>query len=94
MRLLTITGVDVTSDYSHATVFFSSLGDQEQIHSCLEGLEHGKGFLRRELARRIGLRVVPELHFSYDASVERGVRLSRLIDAAVASDERWPNADE
>ena len=94
MRLLTITGVDVTSDYSHATVFFSSLGDQQQIDSCLEGLEHGRGYLRRELARRIGLRVIPELHFTYDASVERGVRLSQLIDEALASDERWAHADE
>jgi ribosome-binding factor A len=62
------------------------LGDAEKIDDTVDALQHAAGFLRSQLARRIKLRVVPQLQFKYDASVERGVRLSRLIDAAVAGD--------
>ena len=49
----------------------------------LEGLTRAAGFLRSALAQRLSTRTVPELHFAYDESIERGVRLSRLIDDAV-----------
>lgn len=84
--MITITDVEVTQDYSHAKVFFTQLGDTEKVEETADALQHAAGFLRSQLARRLKLRVVPELHFKYDASVERGMRLSRLIDAAVASD--------
>jgi ribosome-binding factor A len=47
-------------------------------------LEHAAGFLRSHLSRRLKLRVIPQLHFIYDESIERGMRLSQLIDEAVA----------
>lgn len=84
VKLVTITAVDVARDYSHAKVYFTRLdGKQEE---ALAGLEHASGFLRSQLARSLKLRIMPQLHFAYDASVERGTRLSRLIDEAVASD--------
>jgi len=83
LRLVTLTGVEVTRDYSHAKVFFSVLGEAENVQSAKEGLEHANGFLRSQLARKIKLRVTPQLHFLYDESIERGVRLSKLIDEAV-----------
>jgi ribosome-binding factor A len=49
-------------------------------------LEHAAGFLRSHLSHRLKLRVIPQLHFIYDESVERGVRLSQLIDRAMAQD--------
>src|SRR5207344_3441222 len=52
------------------------------------GLQHAAGYLRSQLAQRIKIRVMPQLHFEYDASVERGIRLSQLIDAAVADDKK------
>ena len=61
-------------------------GDEEAVARAEAGLRHASGFLRSELARGLKLRIVPELKFVYDASVERGVRLSKLIDDAVASD--------
>jgi ribosome-binding factor A len=82
--LVTITDVEVTPDHAHAKVFFTLLGDAGQIETTLRALEHAAGFLRSQLARRIRLRTVPELQFKYDASVERGARLSRLIDEAVS----------
>ena len=79
--LITLTGVELSRDQSHAKVFFTVLGAPS--HEAREGLQHAAGFLRSELARRLTTRKVPELHFEFDESVERGVRLSRLIDEAV-----------
>lgn len=84
--MITITDVEVTQDYSHAKVFFTQLGDADKAGEVTNALQHAAGFLRSQLAHRLKLRVVPELHFKYDVSVERGMRLSRLIDAAVATD--------
>jgi ribosome-binding factor A len=88
VRLVTITGVEVANDYSHAKVFFTRLdGKQDEAQ---QGLEHASGFLRNHLARSIKLRITPQLHFVFDVSVERGDKLSRLIDQAVASDKHFP----
>jgi len=85
--MVTITGVDVASDYSHAKVFFSTLADKQTIDECALGLNHAAGFLRSALFHRLALRVIPQLHFVYDESIERGVRISALIDQAVATDK-------
>jgi ribosome-binding factor A len=82
--MVTLTDVEVSPDYGHAKVFFTVLGDASQVDDAANGLNHAAGFLRRELGRRISLRTLPQLHFEYDESVERGVRLSRLIDEAVS----------
>jgi len=82
--MVTLTGVEVASDYGHAKVFFTLLGDQIQVEAATEGLNHAAGYLRRELGRRIKIRTIPQLHFTFDESVERGMRLSKLIDAAIA----------
>lgn len=82
--MVTLTDVEVASDYGHAKVFFTLLGDVAQVEVAAEGLNHAAGFLRRELGRRIKLRTIPQLHFHFDESVERGMRLSKLIDSAIA----------
>ena len=84
--MITIVDVEVSSDQSHARVYFSSLGDQSVIAEAMAGLQHAAGFLRSQLAHRMKLRVVPQLQFKYDESVERGMRISQLIDVAVAQD--------
>jgi len=84
VRMVTITGVEVTRDYAHAKVFYTTLdGDSKELQ---QGLERTAGFLRSKLASAMKLRITPQLHFAYDASVERGSHLSQLIDRAVASD--------
>ncbi len=95
--MITITDVEVTSDHEHAKIFFTRLGDFIKLAQAdkpgdadsntpvLRALEHAAGFLRSELAHRMRLRIVPQLHFEYDVSVERGVRLSNLIDEAVGN---------
>ncbi len=84
--MITITDVEVSPDQSHARIFFTLLGDQPKIDDATAGLQHAAGFLRSQLAQRMKLRIVPRLQFKYDESVERGMRLSQLIDAAIAQD--------
>ncbi|GIK24520.1 MAG: 30S ribosome-binding factor RbfA [Rhodocyclales bacterium] len=86
--LVTITGVELTPDYAHAKVFYTTLADPSARQGIDAGLRRASGFLRRELGRRIRIHTLPELHFVFDESVERGDRLSRLIDEAVASDRK------
>jgi ribosome-binding factor A len=81
--MVTLTGVDLSRDQSHAKVYFTVLGASSDAEQAQEGLQHAAGFLRSSLAHRLTTRSVPELAFAYDESVERGVRLSRLIDEAV-----------
>jgi ribosome-binding factor A len=83
--LVTITAVEVNRDLSHAKVYVSSLAEVASTEQSVEALQHAAGFLRRQLGRGLKLRSVPQLQFLYDASVERGVRLSHLIDEAVAA---------
>lgn len=90
VKWVTISAVKVTKDFSHATVFFTVIGNYEETvdPEILEGLERTTGFLRRELGRQIKLRITPELHFKYDVSTIRGDRLATMIDDAVASDKK------
>ena len=81
--MLTLTSVDVSPDLSHAKVFFTLL-EKSRLEDTLQGLQRASGFLRSQLARRLKLYTTPELRFAYDESVERGDRLSRLIDSANA----------
>ena len=90
---ITITAVEVTRDYSHAKVFYTTLSSKEDNFLVEKGLEHAKGFLRSNLSHRMKLRIIPQLHFVYDESVERGVRLSKLIDEAIAQDQTSHHAD-
>jgi ribosome-binding factor A len=83
VHMVTLTAVELSRDKSHAKVFFTVLGIEAEAKDALEGLQRAAGFLRTNLAHRLSTRSVPELHFEYDASVERGVRLSKLIDEAV-----------
>ena len=78
--MITLTGVDVSPDISHAKVFFTTLS-KEHVAEATQGLRRAAGFLRSQLAKRIKLYTTPELRFEYDESVERGDRLSRLIDS-------------
>lgn len=87
LPLTTLTDIEVTADYAHAKVFYTLLGDEAQRAALARGLARVSGFLRRELGRRLHIHHIPELHFVYDASVERGTRLSQLIDSAVESDK-------
>jgi len=86
--LITLTDVEVSPDYAHAKVFFATLAGKASLPEIEAGLKRASGFLRRELGRRIRLHTLPELHFVYDDSIDRGARLSQLIDEAVSADRK------
>ena len=78
---ITITEVELTRDYSHATVWYTVM-DEKTREVTAEALDNAKGHLRSELAKRIKVFKTPELHFEYDESIERGMNISSLIDQA------------
>ncbi len=82
--MVSITDVEVTPDYAHAKVFFSTLAGSQTVDAVLEGLQKASGFLRRELGKRIRIHTTPQLHFVFDRSLERGADLSKLIEQAVS----------
>ena len=85
--MITITSVDVSPDLSHAKIFFTVL-EKDKLQETLQGLGRSAGFLRSQLARRIKMYTTPELRFAYDESVERGDRLSRLIDSVIPGNKK------
>jgi ribosome-binding factor A len=86
--MVTVTAVEVSPDLSHAKVFVTHLGGAEQAAAVVVALQHSAGFLRSELSHRLDLYSVPQLHFAYDDSIESGLRLSKLIDDALADDRK------
>lgn len=79
VRNVTITGVKMSSDLRTARIFFVPLGEETCSEDILEGLKRASKFLRRELAKKIQLRYVPEIIFAYDSSFEYGDRIDRLL---------------
>ena len=87
---VTITGVEVSADLSHAKVFVTHMTGRENAAAAVKALQHTAGFLRSALSHRLTLYSVPQLHFAYDDSIESGMKLSQLIDDAVAADRKLP----
>ena len=77
---VTVTGVKTTADLKEATVYVSVLGGEAKLQRTLEGLVHARGLLQARINRELRLRRTPQLTFEYDPSVERGVRMTQLID--------------
>jgi len=79
--MVTITEVSVTGDMAHAKIYYSAKAGTDDLQ---KGLEKSAGFLRSQLAKRMLLRTVPQLHFVYDTSIDNGMKISRLIDDVLA----------
>ena len=78
--MVSVISVEASRDLSHAKVYISILGDEKDKENGILALRSAAGYLRREVASRIRLRVAPELHLIFDDSIERGIRLTKLID--------------
>lgn len=81
--MISLTAVELTPDYAHAKIFFTTL-DTSHLPEIQAGLRRASGFMRRELGRRVRIHTLPELHFIHDNSLERGASLSLLIEQANA----------
>lgn len=80
--MITLTGVRVSADLRHARVLFSVLGEAERREEALSGLRSASGFIRAQLARRLNLRVAPQIVFEADTSLEELEKVSRLLKEA------------
>jgi ribosome-binding factor A len=76
---VTVTQVKTSSDLRHARVYVSVLGDEASRQASLEGLRSAHGFLQARAAATLRLRHTPSLTFAYDDSIERGMKISQLI---------------
>jgi ribosome-binding factor A len=85
--LVTVTGVATTPDLRHAVVYVSVLGSARRRKATLQGLAAAHGLLQGRLARELRMKRTPQLTFEYDPSVERGVRMTKLIDELAPDDE-------
>ena len=83
---VTVTGVKTSPDLRHARVYVSVLGDEQARTATLEGLHSAHGFLQRRVATELTLKHTPTLAFEYDPSVERGMRISQLLDREARAD--------
>jgi ribosome-binding factor A len=88
IRLVSVSGVDVSPDLRHAVVKVSVLGSDEERDATVEALRHARGFLRSELAHRLRtMRVTPELVFELDRGAEHSQRIADLLESLNARDE-------
>jgi ribosome-binding factor A len=83
---VTVTGVKTTSDLRQAVVFVSVLGGERKREQSIEGLQAAHGLLQAKIATELRLKRTPQLTFEYDPSVERGVRMTQLIDELAPDD--------
>jgi ribosome-binding factor A len=77
---VSITSVEVTDDLRHARAFVTVLGEEDERRASVDALNRAGQFIRTILGRRVRLRRVPEIEFRYDSSIDRGMRISRLLD--------------
>jgi ribosome-binding factor A len=78
--LVTVTGVEISPDLREGRIFVSVLGNERKRRATLDGLESAHGYLQARVARELDLKRTPHLAFEYDPTVERGVRMTKLID--------------
>jgi ribosome-binding factor A len=79
LDLVTVTGVDMSPDLSHANIFVAVHGDEAQVADALAGIESAKGRIRTLLGAAVRLRHVPDLHFRIDPAIEEASRITDAI---------------
>ncbi|HCY7491538.1 TPA: 30S ribosome-binding factor RbfA [Staphylococcus aureus] len=79
VSFITITDVVLTNDLSQAKVFLTVLGNDKEVENTFKALDKAKGFIKSELGSRMRLRIMPELMYEYDQSIEYGNKIERMI---------------
>jgi ribosome-binding factor A len=85
-NFISITGVEVSADMRYAKVFVSRLGTDSEKQETLSALTSASGFIRHELGERMKTRLIPELNFKLDDTIERADRVLRIIDTITAEE--------
>ena len=91
---ISVTGAEVTPDLKYAKIYFSALGvsDAESKKDIAKGLKSSAGFIRRQIAQKLNLRITPELSFVEDTSIKYGAHISELLSGITFSDDE-PSED-
>ncbi|MFT5296467.1 MAG: ribosome-binding factor A [Colwellia sp.] len=93
--MTTVSAVELTRDLAYAKIFVTFFSNEEsEIKSSIEVLNEAAGFIRSLLAKKLRARIMPHLRFVYDSSMSEGVRMSSLVDKAVASDKHIAESSE
>ncbi len=80
LAMVTITGVKMSRDLRLARIYFTIYGDHQKSEAAVLGFESARGFIKRSLARRLGLRYMPDLNFFYDESFDYGAHIDQLLE--------------
>jgi len=95
LSMTTVSAVEVTRDLAYAKIFVTFFNDNpEEIKASLEVLADAEGYIRSLLGKRLRARIMPHLRFVYDSSMSEGVRMSALVDQAVASDNNTDDSND
>lgn len=79
VEMVTVTGTKVSDDLRHANIFFSVIGDEERWDEVKRGLASSKGYVKRQLAKRLKMKYMPDIHFVEDRTLEQGERIDSLL---------------
>jgi len=93
-KAVSVTRVDVAQDISHARIYFSILGTEEEQAAAMQALQKARGYIRSELAHAIQVRHAPELEFRLDHSIEHGIKISTILDSLAERAEAEDDPDE
>ena len=95
LSMATVSSVDVTRDLAYAKIYVTFFTNEaEKISQSIEILNEAAGFVRSLLAKSLRARIMPQLRFIYDNSLAEGIRMSTLVDEAIASDETKRGTNE
>jgi ribosome-binding factor A len=79
LGFITVTEVELTDDLRYAKIFYTVLGDEKSKKESQQGLERAKGYIQREIGKRIRLKHTPEITFKYDHTIEKAARIEQLL---------------
>lgn len=87
IHFVTVTTVETADDLRHSRIFVSILGDDETRKESMAGLERAKGFIRRELGKRLQLRYTPDIHFNLDKSLDHAMKIKGILNKLKAEEK-------
>lgn len=87
IHFVTVTTVETADDLRHSRIFVSILGDEETRKESMAGLERAKGYIRRELGKRLQLRYTPDIHFNLDKSLDHAMKIKGILNKLKAEEK-------
>ncbi len=94
LEMATISGVELTSDLRIADVYITVFGDKKRIRDAMDGFKKSKGYIKKSIAPKLGLKFMPELRFFHDDTFDKAARMDALIEAASKGEDREDDPDD